>query len=295
MDVPYWISRLLPMWEYICPKCRKEVKRNSHECSYCGERFPLAIRVPPTFLNDPKKLEAYVHRHIFPRVSEFERNYLTKYFTVLFASGFESGSLAGDGWDGTLGTAPTVVTTAPHHGAYHMRCATSGQKEAYETKSPYTTMSIRLYFRVVTLPPNDGSFVPICRLLNTAWGTIWQLQYRNTAGTLTLRLTHYFPSAVSADYTLTISTGVYYCLECTVVKGAATGSYTVYFNGSPVITQAGLDTSGCGTVGIICVGQWGASYDADLYIDCVVVADAYIGPEVLKGTIAIHAKLLDII
>jgi DNA-directed RNA polymerase subunit RPC12/RpoP len=62
VNIPYWLFRLPSMWDYLCPKCKKEVKKNSHRCPHCGERFPLAVRVPPIFLKDPKSLEEYVHK-----------------------------------------------------------------------------------------------------------------------------------------------------------------------------------------------------------------------------------------
>ena len=75
-----WLLRFLPMWEYICPKCRKTVKANSHHCPHCGERFPQAIRIPPTMLKDVKKLEYYVRRDVMPRISKFQRNCLARCF-----------------------------------------------------------------------------------------------------------------------------------------------------------------------------------------------------------------------
>jgi hypothetical protein len=80
MKFPLWLLRLLPMWEYICPKCRKTVKANSHHCPHCGERFPQAIRIPPTILKDAKKLEDYVRKNVFPRISKFQRNCLARCF-----------------------------------------------------------------------------------------------------------------------------------------------------------------------------------------------------------------------
>src|SRR3989337_2094782 len=129
MNIPYWLLPMLPMWEYICPKCRKGVKQSAHQCTHCSEKFPLAIRVPPSFLKDPEKLEAYVHKHIFPRVSEFERNYLTKYFTVIFSDGFESGDFSA--WTGTVG-GPTVSNVQAHHGTYSCRASGSAYIYCYK-------------------------------------------------------------------------------------------------------------------------------------------------------------------
>src|SRR3989337_3644689 len=122
MNIPYWLLPMLPMWEYICPKCRKGVKQSAHQCTHCSEKFPLAIRVPPSFLKDPKKLEAYVHKHIFPRVSEFERNYLTKFFTEYFNNGFEEGDFSAWTSVNDSGGRLSVQGTTVHHGSYAMKC-----------------------------------------------------------------------------------------------------------------------------------------------------------------------------
>jgi hypothetical protein len=92
MHIPYWLLRLLPMWDYICPKCRREVKRKSRKCPYCGENYGIPLRVPPQVLKDPKTLEDYVHKHIFPKISASERKYLTQFFTVeeVYTNSFDS-------------------------------------------------------------------------------------------------------------------------------------------------------------------------------------------------------------
>lgn len=118
MNIPNFLKRYLPLWTHICPKCRKEVKANSHECPYCGEKYPLTLKVPFAGLHDAKKLEAYVHKHIFPRVSAFERHYLTRFFTTFLTSGWENsgGTDLTDGgtWTGSssTGAANTIVTSS---------------------------------------------------------------------------------------------------------------------------------------------------------------------------------------
>jgi len=159
MKVPYWLLRLLPMWEYICPACRKEVKKNSHRCPHCGERFPLAIRVPPSFLKNPKKLEAHVHKYIFPKVSPFHRAYLTQFFTEIFSDGFESGDFSA--WTGTAkssGETCEVESADPHHGTYNAKFYSDGgwnqYAYCYKDITGQTIIYARTYFKETTAFPN---------------------------------------------------------------------------------------------------------------------------------------------
>src|SRR3990172_7268216 len=98
--IPKFLWKYLPFWDYLCPACKKEVPKNSHECPHCGEKYPFAVRVPPHILKNSdtregmKALEKYVHKEVFPRISAFERNYLTQFFTEYFNNGFEEGDFS---------------------------------------------------------------------------------------------------------------------------------------------------------------------------------------------------------
>jgi hypothetical protein len=116
LRLSYQVLQLLPMWEYICPKCRRIVKANSHKCVHCGEKYRgLKIRVPPTFLKSYKALEKFMHKYVLPRVSDKMRSFLTKYFTIFFTDGFESGTT--NAWQ-TTEAGFTVVTLHPFQGNY---------------------------------------------------------------------------------------------------------------------------------------------------------------------------------
>ena len=278
IEIPYWLLKLLPMWKYVCPACRKEVAKNNHECPHCGEKYPLVIRVPPTFLKDSKKFEVYVHKHIFPRVSEFERNYLTKYFTILFSDGFESGDFSA--WSSITGT-PVISTSTPHHGSYCMSCKVNGEG-VNKIINAIDNVYIQVHFKFEAAPEVNA----LTRIINTwdaTWGTFVSVG-ANTWGADQWVLStpsgdYYFPATFDTNW---------HCMELRRTTGAGTGIDTVYLDGEQKITVT-TETQGD------CVNTFvgGGTATAEIKIDCVVYSDAYIGLEGQKprGTIAIHAKL----
>jgi hypothetical protein len=268
MSVPSWILRLLPIWEYICPKCRKEVNRNSHVCTHCDERFPLAIRVPPSFLKDPKKLEAYVHQHVFPRISEFERNYLTKYFTVIFSDGFESGDFSA--WNSTEGS-PVIVSSPTHHGAKAAQGTGSGSVWiAYVPFSPYSDAYFRGYIRFPSVL-GAGEYAECMTIIGTEGQQMYLWQYGTT---FQLRV----PSGDNSISDITITANTWYCIEIRRKVGAGDGVAQLWIDGILKVSKTAETITGnsqmfrsgtCGTnsEGYVTIG------------DCYVIADAYIGPE----------------
>lgn len=282
MNVPCWLLRLLPMWSYICPKCRKEVKQNSHECPHCGEKYPSAIRVPPTFLKDPKKLEAYVHKHVIPRVSEFERNYLTKYFTVLFADGFESGDFTA--WTGTsisAGCTCEVENLHPHHGTYNARVLVTGASVnayGYKTIASTTIAYARGYVKFNQLNITNGQSLPVLVLDNGNWQYGVYAAVYNNGGTLRWQLRSFdaVTGTVNTLGTHTPVTGVWYCVE---IKRDVTNDLQELFIDN-VSEASGTAVIINNSSRVIAGVQYQPQNDTnELYLDCVVAADAYIGPE----------------
>lgn len=274
MRLPAWLLKYLPLFEYICPKCRNTVKANSHKCVHCGENYPLALKIPPSFLKDPKKLESYVHKHVFPRVSKFERDYLTQFFTVFITDGFEAGLGA---W--TLGHAggsadPVQSAVAPLFGSWCMKCdASDAGNISYATQN-FAAMDItyaRVYVKTDTLP-EDGFFVYFLKLSDGATdyaiaaiendGGVYKWYLENNGG------------ATFGEYESTISINTWYCVE--LLYDYPGNNDKLYINGSEVISFSPASANPDQASQIMLCGQGVAS--VAVYLDNVVVADAHIGP-----------------
>lgn len=285
MNVPLWLLRLLPMWEYVCPKCREDVPKSSHVCPHCGKRFPLALRVPPSFLRNPKKLEEYVHKHVFPRINEFERNYLTKYFTVLFSSGWENsgGSDVTDGgaWTGTNGS-PTVVSSPVHHGSYSAKLAGANNNCYKDLGASYSNLWARVYYRTDSVV-TSGEWGNILGLYATTTtrvrAGIW-----NNGSTVRWFLN---VEGTQSVYEEAVSANTWYCLE--IEWDAVAGECNLYRNGTLIITVT-KDVTG-DTVDRFYAGWLSGSGSEDWFIDCVAVADAYIGPEATVTNVTVTDSL----
>jgi hypothetical protein len=268
------------MWDYICPKCRKEVERNSSRCPHCEELYDQPIRVPPKVLKDSKALEKYVHEHVFPRVSKAQRNYLAQYFTELFSDGFEDDF---DNWSTTYGS-PTTVSSPVYEGQKCMQCSGNGDFVGKVTDS-MSELYLRAYVRFDNLPTQTYSR---CRFLALYTGSgsssfarvmvegdgsnpKWGLYYRNAG------------SGYSARSSTGLSTDTWYCVELRVLTssadGVSDGEYHVWVDGTELtdLAQTGVDTDytniNYAVAGAINV----SNLSLNTYVDSVVVSDAYIG------------------
>jgi hypothetical protein len=262
MRIPVWLLRLLPMWDYICPKCKKKVNKTSTKCPYCGEQYGNPVRVPPTILKDHGQLEKYVHEHVFPRVSKAQRDYLAQYFTELFSDGFESGDVSE--WDGNYGN-ESVVGSPVHSGSYSMEIDSSGSG-VYELIGN-DPCYLRFYFRFSSSPSSTATLAALCPG-NYATCVIL---YLNTSNYLVLEA----PSGSETDDTA-LSTSTWYYLEILRKAGSGDGEAKLWVNGqlkinktSETITNNTYEVDvGCG---------WGNPVDSN-YDDCII-ADTYIGQE----------------
>jgi DNA-directed RNA polymerase subunit RPC12/RpoP len=312
MDMPYWLLKLLPVWDYVCPKCKRDVEQKSHECPYCGENYGVPLRVPPKVLKDAKALEEYVHKHIFPKVSASQRDYLTRFFTTIFAHGFEGGDFGTDpqtgyAWTGTAvgsGATATVESANPHHGTYDMKNYVPAGEYSVAYKSGLTSTNPcygRFYVKFDNVPVTVGNSLnlgnlqaePIeivsTRVKRYSDGLKWTLRYRSGGA--------WVESDTIVSATPAINTNQWYCIEYKAYVHTSAGEARVYVDGTEILTATGLNNDAVGGITRIEVGI-SADEASTAYHDCVVVADTYIGPEVPpkpKGSIVVHAKLAGVI
>lgn len=218
VNIPYWLSRLLPMWDYVCPKCKQAVPRKSHTCPHCRENYGTPLRVPPKLLKDKKALSDYVHKVIMPKVSPEMHMYLTNFFTVLFSDGQVGSTMesASDlsAWSGTNGT-PTVSADAAYQSSNSVliHALASGVENCYKNlASAYDTLYMRLYVQFSALPSSgkDGTFALI---YDSANNPILYMGYQNNGGTYQLTLVNVPAGYATYTYNYNYTTGVWYCLE----------------------------------------------------------------------------------
>ena len=302
IKIPYWLLKLLPMWDHICPKCKHEVEKKSHKCLYCGENYGMPLRVPPKVLKDAKALEAYVHKYIFPKVSALYRDYLTQFFTIIFQSGFEPGNFTE--WTGTTvtgGDTCAVQTGIAHHGVYGMRSSVDNidgdDAYAHETIAAAGTYFVRIYVRFNTIPTQaGGKRVNILSL----WDSVTSLN--SPVGCVLINDGNWIGRAALAGVEAVYNavppvTGLWYCVEMKVVASLTVGEVRVYINGTERTTLTALNQTTT-IMNLLRVGcnnkqSSGVGAAASMDIDCVVLADAYTGLEPLGlGTISVHAKLI---
>jgi len=287
LKIPLWFLRLLPMWDYICPKCKKEVKKKSHTCPYCKENYGVPLRVPPRVLKDKKALEDYVHKYVFPRISAKQREYLAQYFTELFSDGFESGDFSA--WDGTANYygSSSIVLSPVYQGSYAAKfTCTDDSVGAYGVAyknlgSAYSTIHMRVYLRISALP--NGARFGCYKLRNAASaGDQFYVGVLNDAGTEKWGV---FVEYTDTWYTYTedITLDTWYCIEVKIVRDSSNGEVHLWRNGTEIITETGINT-GANDMDKVYAGyqhtssMGGSGALVDVYVDCVVVADTYIGP-----------------
>jgi hypothetical protein len=277
MKIPYWLLRLLPMWDYVCPKCKQEVKKNSHKCLHCGEQYGEPVRVPPKILGDPKALEDYVHKHVFPRVSKTQRDYLTQYFTELFSDGFESGDFSA--WTNTYGS-PSVVSTQSYQGTYsaYKSASASSHHSVYKDISDQSVLNARMYFRLHTLPSSSDSIILIVFCPSSSWTNLGMISVRNDAGTYKLKVDSSVGESPTANGEISLSADTWHCIELHETIDTSEGALRGYFDGDEIASVTGVDT-GSGDIGRVATGCRWTTYATELWWDCVVVADTYIGQE----------------
>ena len=199
---------------------------------------------------------------------------------VLFRDGFESNNFTA--WTGTTNV-PTVSSIYAHHGIYSMKVSRSatGGVRAYKTLgAAYSEIYMRTYVR-----------------FEDAFTTGWHGAGPRASGTANTVALHYalvdFPNQKWGIRNATIATNVWetgtsaivadtwYCIETYMKIDAATGILRVWVNGVLKVDSTGANT------GIVLIDTVSANVfintaepvTRDIYFDCFVASDAYIGSE----------------
>lgn len=217
--------------------------------------------------------------------------------TEIFSDGFESGDYSA--WtdvsvdpDNTL----EVQSGQKHHGTYgskHILAPNNIQEPCYCYKDidAQTTIFMRLYVKITeaSLPLANRCF--IFMMLRGFLGAGVSYRYADLGVISSSRYLFLRYRTSAGEQTDTSSTtldlNTWYCIELKFVEHATNGEVRVYLNDVEVedLTHTGLNTAvWTGVKSVQCGSSSGwenevGSY-ATFYTDCVVVADAYIGPEV---------------
>jgi len=209
--------------------------------------------------------------------------------TEVFSDGFETGNF--NAWTGTASSSGMTIyvnTNHPHHGTYSCEtvlAAGTGYRIAYKNLGSYSTLYARIYVYWVSLPSVSGDNVAALGLTsdNDWYNHFINKVSANSDGTNSYWRMDYKSGGSSAHKTgvVALQTGVWYCIELKTVVSATIGEARLYVDGTEKLTATGLTNDGLGNIGYNYIGAMGSGYggNKDVYVDCVVVADAYIGTE----------------
>lgn len=211
----------------------------------------------------------------------------TLYSPNMETDDFESGDFSAWSWISVSGgETVTVVTTDPHHGIYHAKASCDGSSTGEyaqigkDLASASSIIYIRGYFKFKgTLPSlwyyyepmgcvGTGGFVAKVQAGTWPEGVRWFLKYLRNG------------TEVELVDTVGPSLDTWYCIELYAKVGTTDGAVKLYINGQERLSDSGFDNDDYGNINNFRVGErWSSGQTAhDVYVDSVVVADAYIGP-----------------
>jgi hypothetical protein len=230
-----------------------------------------------------------VHKHVFPKVSAAQREYLTRFFTVLFSDGFESGNFSA--WTSTNG-APTVQSTTKYHGTYAM-CINAAEDARKTLASAYSDVYLRGYVRFATLPAIGKSY-RFFVIMASDWSEHVNVGiYTDGSGNSRwVMSTPGYSWEIVGD---NVNANQWYCVEIRRKVGAGNGVSALWIDGANVFS-ASDDTIAVNAQVFIVGAIWAnGGPTIDLYHDCIVIADAYIGPEATVKTVTDTLAFSDIV
>jgi hypothetical protein len=189
----------------------------------------------------------------------------------VFSDGFESGDFSV--WSRTVGS-PSIVSSNAHDGTY---CAQADSAFDYFVLDDLDleTVYCRFYVKVLSQPAEGDSAILFANTdSNGEWLSI--VEYRNESGTSGLGLWN----CISWDgqfYQVTLQSGSWHCLEVKFVTDGASSECVLYVDGGEACVVDGFDVSS-NTAGVR-FGLIDCNYAATVNVDCVEVAQSYIGSE----------------
>ena len=195
--------------------------------------------------------------------------------TQIFADGFESGDFSA--WTGTSassGCTIEVQNTNPHTGTYNAHALTTTTSSVtaycYKTGTFGAITYARMYVKFYQINILTNIRIHLLDLVGT---TTVSVQLRNNPAVWAIR-------AGASNYlgTHTPVTGQWYCIE--LKRDSTNGLTQLWVDGVVEVAETSVTITGnCTQVNAgICASS--VSAVNELYVDCVVVSDAYIGPEV---------------
>jgi hypothetical protein len=150
---------------------------------------------------------------------------------------------------------------------------------------------LRFYFKISALTLASGGYVYLASLLSAS-GTNGVLRIVPQSGINCLQLQYYDVSNLLQKTSSTpILTNTVYCLEFHFKRGAGNAELHVYLDGAELsdLTVTGVSINS--TTNNVALGSTWASYPGsgnnfDIFYDCVVVSDSYVGP-ISQGSLTV--------
>lgn len=201
--------------------------------------------------------------------------------TILFSDGFESGDFSA--WTGTFGS-PYISSVNFHHGNYSLEASDdTSQSGCYKDFTPSTEIYARIYVKTEGYIPifqhsrvlqlnREGGWAPECylRFIGDTDSSRYQVHVNTADG-------------VSGYYNFDWSNG-WNCYELHVDMSDYTNVTTQLFVNDVLVINITGGTTGQieanSHIGRVTCGQiWDNNANINVFHDCVVVSDSYIGPE----------------
>jgi hypothetical protein len=192
---------------------------------------------------------------------------------IIFIDSFESNDFSV--WTSNYGGC-SVVNSPKYSGNFAMEATDSAQQIAIKTGLNTATAFFRAYVYMPALP-TAGNYVKVMMMYDTGSSDEVGAIIYNDGGTLKWGLGKFSGNTYVAG---TISATTWYCVEVQRTVGAGTGIAKLYVNGELLISATAETFNNNSDELHVCIDF--ASAAVTVNIDCVVVADAYIGTALLS-------------